>query len=75
MIVGCYTLDLYCDTPDCSHNTRLGWIPDTYTGQTEGQCNKQARADGWKIKRKEGKAYCPDCNKTHNPPKTPEVSL
>lgn len=31
MIAGCYTLDLYCDNPDCAS---LGTGPDQYTAET-----------------------------------------
>lgn len=68
-IVGCYTLDLYCDTggtygEGCPHkygglNGVIQQYPAQFTGRTEGDCIKQAKGLGWKIRA--GKAYCPKC--------------
>lgn len=60
MIVGCYTLDLYCDSKREHHyqedNVSFG---KQYTGRNERECWQQARADGWK---KQGVyAFCPKC--------------
>jgi len=61
-IVGCYSMDLYCDVdcdePDfgenCSYRTN-------YTGRTHSDCKRQAQADGWSF-RKNGIVICPGCN-------------
>lgn len=65
MIVGCYSVDLYCDNEG---NCPKSWSPETatYTGETEGECLRQARRHGWLITRAkhkgERKAYCPKCS-------------
>jgi hypothetical protein len=73
VIVGCYTLDLYCASPaHVSSGTSFGPCvgkgaegtfgnhqPTQYTGRTEGECKKIARRDGWKFKN--GDCFCPDC--------------
>lgn len=67
-IVGAYSVHLYCDTggaawgEECPFNNR----PE-YTGETEGDCLKQARRDGWKFNRERTKAFCPDCSKGSKP--------
>lgn len=55
-----YSLDLYCDqrTSDWSHNAGF---PVTFTGESFGDCAKQARAQGWKIHRQTRTATCPRC--------------
>jgi hypothetical protein len=66
MIVGCYTLDLYCDrdNPDGytiadipEHGFRE--FPHQFTGHTEGVCMRDAKRRGWRFQ--DGKAYCPRC--------------
>jgi hypothetical protein len=52
-MVGCYSLDLYCDDP--THRAYdVGGIsrPGTYTGDTFTECARKARVDGWVINRK-----------------------
>jgi hypothetical protein len=64
MIVGCYTLDLYCDAKNDSHGYKE--FPHVYTNHTEGRCKRDARRDGWRFrKRADGTwaAYCPKCSK------------
>lgn len=65
MIVGCYTMHLYCDGPG-PHG--YGTMPLELTGRTEGECFAQSRKKGWKIDNHEHKAYCPKCK----PKKTKE---
>lgn len=67
MIVGCYTLHLYCDFErDGKHGGvetyKIGW-PAEFTGKTESECLKEARKAGWRIFKAEGKAKCPRCVK------------
>lgn len=73
MIVGCYTLDLYCENADpsaagyrtqCPH--RWGHFPTVFTGETEGECLRAARRSGWFITR-ERYAYCPTCSGKRKP--------
>lgn len=54
MIVGAYSLHLYCDAPCC----RVKAI-DKYNGQTAKDCYVGARSDGWYLKLAVDKAYCP----------------
>lgn len=62
MIVGCYSLDLYCDTPNCREGMGRGW---QFTGPTEARCMRKARDAGWKFSkvRAARKAWCPACAK------------
>ena len=60
MIVGGYTLDLYCDEKDCKHEYDPRWHPVQYVGELGSRCRKQARQDGWLLSRDE-KTKCPDC--------------
>jgi hypothetical protein len=66
VIVGCYSLDLYCDrdNPDGytiadipEHGFRE--FPHQFTGHTEGVCMRDARRRGWRFA--DGKSYCPKC--------------
>lgn len=61
MIVGCYSLDLYCDSAwSCSGQA------DGFTGRNRTQATKEAKKDGWRVTHaregKTGRAICPDCN-------------
>lgn len=63
MIVGCYSVDLYCDNEKCPFIDMAN--PDVFTGETETQCLGDARRAGWQITRgkpHERKAYCPKCS-------------
>jgi hypothetical protein len=71
MIVGCYSMHLYCDTGNAKpgypgdsgnspHNhARPGFAE--FTGPTEGDCKRQARKQGWRFSR-DNKVYCPICS-------------
>ena len=64
MILGCYTLTLYCDVPGCKHNDSCGkWVPDEFTGESGGECRKAARKAGWQLLLRYGNATCPECCK------------
>ena len=71
MIVGCYTLHLYCDDP--THFARRNdrpWressLDAEFTGNTETDCKRQARAKGWKFKADECTCpYCVTANRPH----------
>jgi hypothetical protein len=56
MIVSGYTTDLYCDG-DGPHP--YNWFPQTFTGETKGQCLRQARKRGWLAS--EERQLCPLC--------------
>lgn len=59
MIVGCYSLDLYCDNEAGPH--KYDEFPAVYTAQTGSKCRRLARKDGWKLDINGGKAACPRC--------------
>lgn len=66
MIVGCYTLDLYCETEGCpmSRCTRSGEdmrAPASYNDELGSTCRRRARRDGWRLDLREGTALCPKC--------------
>jgi hypothetical protein len=68
MIVGCYSMDLYCDKENCpvvADKDRYWSVQAQFTGRTERGCLREARQDGWRFKVIDGdrKAYCPTCAK------------
>lgn len=69
-VVGCYTLDLYCDAGGdmfggtCPHRGFAGNAQ--FTGNTERECLAQARSKGWSFKRRVTLTYCPKCTKDGN---------
>ena len=64
MIVGGYTLDLYCDEKNCEHEYDPHWNPRQYTGERGSSCRAQARRDGWLLNRlHQGSARCPNCGR------------
>lgn len=68
MIVGCYTLDLYCDNegkfPDGIHEHKE--FPRKFTDEHGSRCRKMAREEGWKLNLKDGTALCPKCSGKQN---------
>lgn len=72
MLVGCYSIHLYCTNAEKEKGEKtcnVGWGydgPAEYTGETLNQCIKEARKDGWYISRNARGpriTYCPDCAK------------
>lgn len=59
MIVGGYTLDLYCDKESNQHE--YDEFPDTYADEFGSTCRRRARESGWILKRN-GTAICPKCS-------------
>lgn len=55
-IVGCYSMDLYCDHPEhCKYSGDVWPFPSVYSGRSESECLRNAKKDGWKIdKKKDG---------------------
>jgi hypothetical protein len=47
MIVGCYTLHLYCDRGECADGGT--YTPEEFTAEHGSECRKQARKRGWII--------------------------
>lgn len=67
MIVGCYSIDLYCDYENSDHRWDANSNPPAYIGETEAECLRAARKDGWKFTRERPrKAKCPICVKIKN---------
>lgn len=69
MIVGCYSIDVYCDTRD-QHPTGYENMPrwpdrrdmgngDSYIGETRAACIRAARRVGWLIGKE--RQLCPFC--------------
>jgi hypothetical protein len=63
MIVSGYSMDLYCDTPpsDKRRHKRETFMHQ-FTGETYGDCAKQARRTGWRLTR-DNRAICPLCTR------------
>lgn len=59
MIVGCYTLALYCDNKEGAHEYRE--FPHEFTNEFGTVCRANARRAGWKLDTKTGRAWCPKC--------------
>lgn len=60
-IVGCYTLDLYCDREgDCVEEYPRS-PQDQYNAESGGEARQQARRNGWRLNLKAGTAICPHC--------------
>jgi len=47
MVVGAYSLDLYCDNERVEHSYKE--FPHQFVGETFGECAKIARTRGWSI--------------------------
>lgn len=65
MIVGVYSLDLYCENEgeynDGIHPFR--YLLHSYVGETRQECFRKARANGWKLNFRKGTAICPICTR------------
>lgn len=59
MVVGGYTLDLYCDCQSDAH--KHGEFPHQFFGETYSGTSRQAKRQGWKITKDRSKAICPKC--------------
>jgi len=69
-IIGCYSIDLYCDNPNHVYAGKGDW--GTATGESRRECIAQARRYGWIVRRdyQNGEttigvlyAECPECAK------------
>lgn len=58
MIVGCYTMHLYCVRGELCIR-RDGSDATAYVGRNERECRSMARADGWEFR--QGDVMCPKC--------------
>lgn len=61
MIAEGYSMDVYCDNPDCEMNSRTTATYDSFIGKSKRDCDKQRVAHGWK--KIKGKDMCPVCSK------------
>lgn len=69
MIVGCYTMHLYCrNRDDDTCVAPMQWkalaYNAEYTGRTYTQCVTQAKKDGWKFDKEADDVTCPECTKS-----------
>lgn len=55
MIVGCYSVHLYCDSPEGGTYKCTEW-PGEYTGRNEREALANARKAGWRVVA--DKAFC-----------------
>lgn len=76
-VVGCYSLDLYCDTGGEPYGDNCPEVAQgQFTGRTEGDCIRAARSDGWTFNREKTQAFCPKCSKGLKPAKrSPNTSV
>jgi len=60
VIVGAYTLHLYCDnTKATSHRHRE--FPHEFVAEFGSRARANARRAGWRINKRDGEAICPKC--------------
>jgi len=64
MIIGGYTLDLYCDQENENHE--YNEFPQKYYHEQGSVCRARARKAGW-VLHKDGTATCPKCNPKATP--------
>lgn len=60
MIVGCYTLDLYCDRESEAHE--YNEFPHQFMHELGSKARVKARRAGWILNTEEGTAVCPKCS-------------
>jgi len=70
VIVGCYSLHLYCDTPGCPQavcrpgSDGIGQPPGEFTHETDQRgAVAKARRAGWKLDLRHWTCLCPECHK------------
>lgn len=72
MIVGAYTLHLYCDTEGCpkSQCTPNGSlepiVPFEASDDKKAVVFRRAARAGWVVRQSSGECYCPECAKRIN---------
>ncbi len=59
MIVGGYSLHLYCSRTNPEHG--FDEFPHQFTGETGQKCRAKARICGWKLDMRSLTAVCPKC--------------
>ena len=60
MIVGCYSLDLYCDNED-AHKGEYPTFSFESTGRSRAQCLRAAKRAGWAVDIRKRTVRCPKC--------------
>ena len=60
MIVGCYSLDLYCENEEL-HANEYPILVFNSTGRSRAQCLRYAKRAGWSVDLKRRIARCPQC--------------
>lgn len=70
MIVGGYSLHLYCDDPlhQERHPHQVTSIDADIAERNETACLRVARIRGWRFR--QGKCFCPDCVRASGQPST-----
>lgn len=69
VIVGSYTLHLYCDTPgcvnaECRHYSDRSYAPgEFYDDESGATARRRARKQGWSINLRTGTCFCPLCSR------------
>ena len=58
MIVGCYSLDLYCDNEDAHIHEHYSFEA---TGRSRAQCLRAAKRAGWAVDSRKRTVRCPKC--------------
>lgn len=80
MIVGGYTLELYCDGEGCPRQRPAvcggNYSPlGEFSAETGEACRRAARRRGWRLDLRAGVAVCPECVKAgRRPPRPAEAS-
>lgn len=66
MIVGCYSMDLYCDGAlDCPKRQANfdGNAPGQFTGAHRTEASSEVTRAGWRLDHRNNLALCPACNR------------
>lgn len=63
MIVGGYSLHLYCDDQQHQQCIETQFQNHQFAGPTKTEALKEAKAAGWSVYQKADIAICPHCNK------------
>jgi hypothetical protein len=63
VVIGCYTLDLYCDA--CEEQGTPSWkiFSAQYTADRREETIRAARNDGWIVNENRNRAVCPVCSR------------
>lgn len=73
MIVEAYSMDVYCDMPECVRNKKPELIHerghDDFSGINKRECDKQRVSHGWR--KIAGQDVCPQCIEELKKPRQP----